>query len=234
VFHYSPRSCTQLGPYVSWVESLRPLPSAGRRAPQHLLLGKQDCLPQSAFLASAQYSGKLNCLFPDVFSYVSAFSAVDDDFVGASRTEDREASTHLHRGYPGLTCHLLPARLVGLDPQSELLRGHKVSEVIDASVAEMWATVEGQVADLRQGVLSDKQSIVDAAMRGWRAQISSRPEAILCESATNAITFLGTGCAQPSKYRNVSGIFVQLEGGGLLLDCGKTATQYASSFSSTM
>nr|CCA16756.1 PREDICTED: similar to AGAP009743PA putative [Albugo laibachii Nc14] len=39
------------------------------------------------------------------------------------------------------------------------------------------------------------------------------------------ITFLGTGCAIPSKFRNVSGIHIVLHGlqrcGGLLLDCGE-------------
>ncbi len=35
------------------------------------------------------------------------------------------------------------------------------------------------------------------------------------------VTFLGTGAAVPSKYRNVTGIHVNLFGrGGLLMDCG--------------
>jgi ribonuclease Z len=36
------------------------------------------------------------------------------------------------------------------------------------------------------------------------------------------ISFLGTGAAMPSKYRNVSGIFINLfDRGGLILDCGE-------------
>ncbi|AQK91182.1 tRNAse Z4 [Zea mays] len=36
------------------------------------------------------------------------------------------------------------------------------------------------------------------------------------------ITFLGTGSSQPSKYRNVSSIYINLfERGGILLDCGE-------------
>lgn len=35
------------------------------------------------------------------------------------------------------------------------------------------------------------------------------------------VTFLGTGAAVPSKYRNVTGIHVNLfDRGGLLMDCG--------------
>lgn len=36
------------------------------------------------------------------------------------------------------------------------------------------------------------------------------------------ITFLGTGSSQPSKYRNVSSIYINLFArGGMLLDCGE-------------
>jgi len=36
------------------------------------------------------------------------------------------------------------------------------------------------------------------------------------------ITFLGTGSSQPSKYRNVSSIYINLFAqGGILLDCGE-------------
>lgn len=36
------------------------------------------------------------------------------------------------------------------------------------------------------------------------------------------VTFLGTGAAVPSKYRNVTGLHLNLfDRGGLLMDCGK-------------
>jgi ribonuclease Z len=36
------------------------------------------------------------------------------------------------------------------------------------------------------------------------------------------ITFLGTGSSQPSKYRNVSSIYLNMFAqGGMLLDCGE-------------
>lgn len=39
------------------------------------------------------------------------------------------------------------------------------------------------------------------------------------------VTFLGTGAAIPSKYRNVTGIHVNLfDRGGLLMDCGAQGT----------
>lgn len=41
------------------------------------------------------------------------------------------------------------------------------------------------------------------------------------------VVFLGTGAAIPAKYRNVSGIFVNLfQDGGIMLDCGKDLFVY--------
>ena len=43
------------------------------------------------------------------------------------------------------------------------------------------------------------------------------------------IVFLGTGAAIPAKYRNVSGIYVNLFArGGLMLDCGAPSSQVGS------
>lgn len=36
-----------------------------------------------------------------------------------------------------------------------------------------------------------------------------------------SVTFLGTGCSQPSKYRNVSSILIETQESVLLLDCGE-------------
>ncbi|PRP87102.1 zinc phosphodiesterase ELAC protein 2 isoform 1 [Planoprotostelium fungivorum] len=41
------------------------------------------------------------------------------------------------------------------------------------------------------------------------------------DPSTLQLTFLGTGSASPSKYRNVSSIYVQLPLGGLLMDAGE-------------
>lgn len=61
---------------------------------------------------------------------------------------------------------------------------------------------------------------------GWRKLPKDKPETPCCvENATREdmeITFLGTGSSQPSKYRNVSSIYINLFAqGGMLLDCGE-------------
>lgn len=41
-------------------------------------------------------------------------------------------------------------------------------------------------------------------------------------AAATRLLFLGTGCAEPSKYRGASAILLQLAGGsGILMDCGE-------------
>ncbi|XP_062188934.1 tRNase Z TRZ3, mitochondrial-like [Phragmites australis] len=60
----------------------------------------------------------------------------------------------------------------------------------------------------------------------WRKHLKDNQEIPCCvENATREdmeITFLGTGSSQPSKYRNVSSIYINLFArGGILLDCGE-------------
>ena len=41
------------------------------------------------------------------------------------------------------------------------------------------------------------------------------------KAAIPALTFLGTGCAEPSKHRGSSGILIKHNGGYILLECGE-------------
>lgn len=54
--------------------------------------------------------------------------------------------------------------------------------------------------------------------------LSARPEVLPPSEpglGDGDVVFLGTGSAVPSKYRNVTGIYVRLDKGGMLLDCGE-------------
>jgi hypothetical protein len=58
------------------------------------------------------------------------------------------------------------------------------------------------------------------------ASTAVRQDCLLLGAPECAISFLGTGCAIPSKYRNVSGILLQLSrDSGMLLDCGEGTWQ---------
>ena len=60
------------------------------------------------------------------------------------------------------------------------------------------------------------------------ASNSVRQDCLLLGASESAISFLGTGCAIPSKYRNVSGILLHLSAeSSMLLDCGEGTWQQA-------
>ena len=228
----------------------------GRRT-HHILLGKGDCLAQSAFVASALYASKLHRLFPSVFSSMSVYRQdMDADMItdmntNITREEEGVVSnadiplppssplTVIHRGYPGLTVHLLPVRVAGLDASTLALRGEEVSGGILRGVEEMWEGVAGQVGGLIAGVEDERKRVLRAteglighvvgekesgsgldneSPYATTAAVTEREglrdfderEALLLRAASEAVTFLGTGCAQPSKYRNVSGILLQV------------------------
>ncbi|GLI60588.1 hypothetical protein VaNZ11_002748 [Volvox africanus] len=80
-------------------------------------------------------------------------------------------------------------------------------------------------SDGRRGAPS-AESVAGAA----EARPATSPDQPIPEPLTSGdrrlaeLTFLGTASSQPSKYRNVSGCYVDLfEAGGLLVDCGEDA-----------
>lgn len=122
-----------------------------------------------------------------------------------------------------MTYTLLPLRARGLEPFS--INQTPVSgdillvsqSWIREEVAQFWQEIKGE--DLS----SQLTSTISEAL-AIRSQVTQAPESpldLFCED--NSIAFLGlvvsippftfvlgTGCAQPSKYRNVSGIFLQV------------------------
>lgn len=90
--------------------------------------------------------------------------------------------------------------------------------------AEVPAPVD--VAAVQAELRAEKPDVV-AAVEAAR-QAPGGEDAPACVSAARReefeVTFLGTGAAIPSKYRNVTGIHVNLfDRGGLLMDCGEAA-----------
>lgn len=95
-------------------------------------------------------------------------------------------------------------------------------------VEEPWITENSSVCNFvdensNSGKLQDGTPL---RASGWRKHPKDTPDIPCCvENATREdmeITFLGTGSSQPSKYRNVSSIYINLfTQGGILLDCGE-------------
>lgn len=69
----------------------------------------------------------------------------------------------------------------------------------------------------------DVVAAIEAAQAGQAEGSEDAPAGVAAGRREEVeVTFLGTGAAVPSKYRNVTGIHVNLfDRGGLLMDCGE-------------
>lgn len=104
------------------------------------------------------------------------------------------------------------------------------SEIVDELLSEIPEVSEAvkQVSQLWQECSQTKEDLTPVADHKMMVE-----EPWLCASGIPAclenirrddleIVLLGTGSSQPSKYRNVSSIYINLfSKGGLLLDCGE-------------
>lgn len=114
------------------------------------------------------------------------------------------------------------------------------STKLEVEVSEYWKDLVEKVPTLplqleeletfRQHVLSESDSnnchitetLSSSALEHASYHLDSPQAEILRQAgSSHKIYFLGTGSAVPSKYRNVSGIYLQLSGGAMLLDVGE-------------
>lgn len=124
---------------------------------------------------------------------------------------------------------LRPYAQLGLDRSCIPTRADS-SEIIDELLSEIPEVLEAvkHVSQLWQECSQTKEDLTPVADHGMMNE-----EPWLCANGIPAclenirrddleIVLLGTGSSQPSKYRNVSSIYINLfSRGGLLLDCGE-------------
>lgn len=128
-----------------------------------------------------------------------------------------------------LQFHLRPYAQLGLD-RSGIPSLSSSSEIIEELVSEIPEVVEAahEVAEFWNGIgeakraitpMHDKKVMIEEPWLNWNT-LPGCLEDIKREDME--IVLLGTGSSQPSKYRNVTSIFVNLfSKGSLLLDCGE-------------
>jgi hypothetical protein len=214
----SPSSIIQGPDYESWMRLF------GDHT-LHVLVGEGSCCPHTAFQASTLYTAKLHKLFPEVFS---SLSLSEGEAEGLPCWIDA-GKNPLVSAYPGLTFNLLPRRLRGIEPLT--INQTVVSRPEDSTLA-LRGWVEQEVETFWHELGGDDPSSTLSTVLAKAIEFRSQTLAMATTSDSlapdlicdeNSIVFLGTppfphpldggsgtGCAQPSKYRNVSGIFVQV------------------------
>ncbi|POM68319.1 Zinc phosphodiesterase ELAC protein 2 [Phytophthora palmivora] len=214
VFHLGSVEVLSHPKYAEWTRSF------GVQA-RHVLLGHSACAQKTVYRASAKLQAQLHAVFPRAFpsneqhelrDAVEPFSRVVADaklsaaLTGSPEKENTEpASLKLVLGESMLKFVLAPQARRGFDASScwPRLDFDQILESVHSS-----ADIVATVAESTKAMDLD-EDLIDGR-----------------------ITFLGTGCAIPSKYRNVTGMYLELptgkEGdnskdiwGGMMLDCGE-------------
>ena len=196
VIHMTPREIAEREDYALWACRFGP-------STQHLFLHTTTCSAEHVFRANLKIQAPLNSLFQDVF------------FI--PRTECPQPPLRLppalekqaRRGRVMLMYHFYPRKMDGWD-ESEIL------SPIDESCKEYLKGFEENE--------TLKVKILDSLKRISERRPAKNDGDGGGEGMT--VTFLGTGAAIPSRYRNVSSTLLQLSSGDcLLLDCGEGTLQ---------
>ncbi|KAH9253588.1 hypothetical protein BASA81_008424 [Batrachochytrium salamandrivorans] len=112
--------------------------------------------------------------------------------------DELKLAIHFNRGLPKSRFHMSPPKQVGLDLSFCHLKVVRQDEVLIAK--ELLMRMGNTTTPIAMLDLQENQS-----------------------NTLHELIFLGTGSAMPSKYRNVTGMFLRgsKEEGGILLDCGE-------------
>ncbi|KAK4482020.1 hypothetical protein RD792_012938 [Penstemon davidsonii] len=219
VIHLSPSSVTKTDDYKTWMSKFG--------GAQHIMAGHEKRNIEVPILkSSARIAARLNYLCPQFFPspgfwslqhpnvFPSASKALGQNKNPLSRTDELIPAENL------LKFHLRPLANLGID-RSGIPNLSSPSEIIDELKSEIPEISEAS-KQVTQFWLDDIETSRDLTEEPWlpENEIPSCLEDITREDME--IVLLGTGSSQPSKYRNVSSILINLfSKGSILLDCGE-------------
>ncbi|KAI5073640.1 hypothetical protein GOP47_0011653 [Adiantum capillus-veneris] len=205
IVHLSPPSVTNDEHYQEWMLKFNDA--------HHLMAGRHGKNPGLPILKSSAYQlSKLNYVCPDVFP-ISGFLEAEHQNLTVQQSlckMDKAVSAEnllKFRLRPisalGLDSSSVPENFSVLTAREEFARDCK--NVLEAKefVSRVWNRTEEEDSGMCKS-----EMVPECVLQGERDELE--------------IVFLGTGSSQPSKYRNVSGIYLHLfKQGGILLDCGE-------------
>lgn len=196
VIHMTPRVIAEREDYALWAGSFGP-------STHHLFLHSTTCPVEHVFRGNLKIQAPLNSLFPDVFSIPR--KEPPQPALCLPPALEKQARS----GRVMLIYHFYPSKVESWD-ESELL-----SPIDESCKEHMKAFEENEALKLK---MSD--SLKKIAERKPTEKDSSGGDKRV------TVTFLGTGAAVPSRYRNVSSTLLQLSSGDcVLLDCGEGTVQ---------
>ncbi|ESQ30237.1 hypothetical protein EUTSA_v10011231mg [Eutrema salsugineum] len=209
IIHLSPSSVTTSPTYQTWMKNFH--------SSQHILAGHQSKNMEFPILkASSRITARLNYLCPQFFPAPGFWPPQHDTkSIIDSTPLDEFSSSNLGKSISAanlLKFTLRPHANLGID-RSCIPPQLTSSQVVDELLSEI-PEIQDKSEEIRQ--LWDRQ------------HNKTESDTLLPSCLENIrrddmeIVLLGTGSSQPSKYRNVSAIYIDLfSRGSLLLDCGE-------------
>ncbi|GER52685.1 tRNAse Z3 [Striga asiatica] len=217
VIHLTPACITQTDDYQKWMLKFG--------AAQHIMAGHEMKNIEVPILkASARIATRLNYLCPQFFPSPGIWSLQNSACpLSDSHKNLMSRPNQLIHAENLLKFHLRPYSILGLD-RSCIPSPSATSSIINELLTEIPEVKEAskQVSHIwsnKKDFHSNDNSLTEEP---WMDE-SSLPSCLENISREEVeIVLLGTGSSQPSKYRNVSSIFINLfSRGSLLLDCGE-------------
>eukprot|EP00605_Chrysophyceae_sp_TOSAG23-4_P001853 GSChrysophyteH1.ASY1.ANO1.2045.1 assembled CDS len=236
IVHFSPKHVIGSESYVNFMQQFGTV--------THIFAGKSMAISASSFIDATRYSQKLRLLLPKCFANMRVC-----DFhlplkqISTSIPMMDVSESVVVRGYPLQRFTILPRRRFGLNISTKESNGHNDESTdvgqllcrdIDENIAKDIAAFHAEL-NSNDEVLSPLIVAHDA--NTLHSDTSAERESVLLHDNVKNIRiwFLGTGSAIPSKYRNVTGMLLQLpflptssiSGGDdgqsslILLDCGE-------------
>eukprot|EP00261_Vitis_vinifera_P036679 XP_019077922.1 PREDICTED: zinc phosphodiesterase ELAC protein 2 isoform X2 [Vitis vinifera] len=226
VIHLSPASVVRAPNYQVWMKRFG--------AAQHIMAGHEMKNVEIPILkSSARIAARLNYLCPRFFPAPGFWSLRHLNHSIPELIASSEGSvTKLCESVAAenlLKFHLRPYAQLGLD-RSGIPSLSSPSEIIDDLVSEIPEVVDAaqEVGQFWNGFgeakgeitpMHDDKVMIEEPWLNWNT-LPGCLENITREDME--IVLLGTGSSQPSKYRNVTSIYINLfSKGSLLLDCGE-------------
>ena len=207
IVHMSPEHVFKNENFRKWMGSF----SADTK---HLILNKDMCSEEYALRRSLKIQFPLHLMNPSVYHPVVA--SQDSNLHISDNLVDIIPKDSVIYGRTLLKYHLKPVQKVGIDESSVL-------KPLAIEYCDRLKDIKDN-PHLVDAVLESRQA--QGATSGGKDEILKAPSSSLIprmETSDDAIvTFLGTGSAAPTSYRNVTGILIQTTtSGNILFDCGE-------------
>jgi ribonuclease Z len=206
VFHLGGEDVLGHPKYAEWARSF------GAQA-HHVLLGHTACAQKTVYRASAKLQAQLHAVFPRAFPSNETHELRDTIEPFTRAVPDALELT----ASPSGSSERAVSKLVLGESMLKFVLAPQARRGFDAS--SCWPRLDFD--QIHESVRGSKEIVTKAT------QYSETKKNLDADLPDGRITFLGTGCAIPSKYRNVTGMYLELPTpghktwAGMMLDCGE-------------